>query len=142
MFQTLHHIINSFTTINFEISLAGGILFAKKIRKSGYVTMIDPMQERYGKFMGGILFIPALVGEVLWVATMFGALAKTFTVVVGDHMNFLVILVALVTVFNSAFGGLHNVAVLNVVQLICLVVGIVSFILQNIFTTKKIYFSL
>ena len=108
------------------MNFLGGLLFAKKIRKSGYVTIIDPMQERYGKFMGGILFIPALVSEVLWAGAMFGTLGKVFSIVVGDHMSFLIILVALVTIFNSAFGGLHNVAVLNVMQFVCLVVGVVS----------------
>jgi len=88
--------------------------------------MLDPLQERYGKFMGGILFIPALIGEVLWAATMFALLAKTFTVVVGDHTQYVVILVAIVTIFNTAGGGMFSVVVTDVVKLACLVIGIVS----------------
>eukprot|EP00111_Clytia_hemisphaerica_P011213 TCONS_00032852-protein len=105
--------------------LIGGLLFAKKIRKSGYVTMLDPLQERYGKFVGGILFLPALLGEVLWVAAMVGMLGQMFQVIFGnEHMSLLVILVVCVVVLNTVFGGLYSVVILNAVQLLCLVIGI------------------
>lgn len=54
----------------------GGLFFAKPMRSKGYVTMLDPFQQLYGKRMGGLLFIPALMGEMFWAAAIFSALGK------------------------------------------------------------------
>lgn len=54
----------------------GGILFAKRMRDEGYVTMLDPFQKRFGERMGGLLFIPALCGEIFWSAAILNALGK------------------------------------------------------------------
>jgi high affinity choline transporter 7 len=42
----------------------GGLLFAKKMRTKGYVTMLDPLQIKYGKPLGALFYIPAFSGEV------------------------------------------------------------------------------
>ena len=47
------------------------------MRKEGYVTMLDPLQECLGDRMGGLLFIPALCGEVFWSAGILAALGKS-----------------------------------------------------------------
>lgn len=54
----------------------GGLFFAKPMRSRGYVTMLDPFQQLYGKRMGGLLFIPALMGEIFWSAAILSALGK------------------------------------------------------------------
>jgi len=54
----------------------GGIFFAHRMRKEGYVTMLDPLQECFGGRMGGLLFIPALCGEVFWSAGILAALGE------------------------------------------------------------------
>ena len=56
--------------------LKGGIFFAHRMRKEGYVTMLDPLQECFGGRMGGLLFLPALCGEVFWSAGILSALGK------------------------------------------------------------------
>ncbi|XP_070392617.1 high-affinity choline transporter 1-like [Dermacentor albipictus] len=59
----------------YAISLAiGGNLFAVKMRKAGYKTMLDPFQKHFGTRMGGLLFLPALCGEVFWSAAILAAL--------------------------------------------------------------------
>lgn len=52
----------------------GGLFFAEKMRTEGYVTMLDPFQLKYGQRMGGLLYIPALLGEVFWTAAILAAL--------------------------------------------------------------------
>jgi len=52
------------------------MLFANKMREQGYVTMLDPLQDAFGERMGGMLFIPALCGEVFWSAATLSALGK------------------------------------------------------------------
>lgn len=42
----------------FHLCNLGGLFFAKPMR-----SMLDPFQQLYGKRMGGLLFIPALMGE-------------------------------------------------------------------------------
>ena len=54
----------------------GGIFFANKMRTKGYVTMLDPLQDAYGSRMGGLLFLPALCGEVFWSAGILAALGE------------------------------------------------------------------
>jgi len=46
------------------------------MRSRGYVTMLDPFQQLYGKRMGGLLFIPALMGEIFWSAAILSALGE------------------------------------------------------------------
>ena len=56
--------------------ISGGFFFAKKMRSQGYVTMLDPFSQKYGERMGGLLYIPALLGEVFWSAAILAALGK------------------------------------------------------------------
>lgn len=53
------------------------------MRSRGYVTMLDPFQQLYGKRMGGLLFIPALMGEMFWSAAILSALGKNRE---GNHI--------------------------------------------------------
>ena len=54
----------------------GGIFFAHRMRREGYVTMLDPLQDVFGGRMGGLLFLPALCGEVFWSAGILAALGN------------------------------------------------------------------
>ena len=58
----------------------GGVLFANKMRSEGYVTMLDPFQDKFGERMGGLLFLPALCGEVFWSAAILGALGTPINI--------------------------------------------------------------
>ena len=42
----------------------GGLFFARTMRRRNYRTMLDPLEERYGKRMTALLFLPALTGEL------------------------------------------------------------------------------
>lgn len=61
----------------------GGMFFAKPMRMAnggrGYVTMLDPFQEKYGSRVGGLLFLPALCGEIFWSAAILSALGNAFS---------------------------------------------------------------
>lgn len=41
-----------------------------------YVTMLDPIQNKFGRVMGALCFLPALSGEVFYSASILGALGK------------------------------------------------------------------
>ena len=54
----------------------GGLFFAKKMRQGGYVTMLDPYEQKYGKPIAGLLYIPALLSDIFWTASILSALGK------------------------------------------------------------------
>ncbi|KAK2180844.1 hypothetical protein NP493_423g02008 [Ridgeia piscesae] len=111
--------------IGYAISLClGGLLFARKMREAGYVTMLDPFEQRYGRVMAALLYIPALLGEVFWSAAILSALGATLTVIVGLDDKWAVIISAGVAVLYTMAGGLYSVAFTDVFQLICIFGGL------------------
>ena len=61
----------------------GGLFFARRMRREGYTTLLDPFERRYGVTAGAVLFLPALVGEVFWTAAILAALGTTANVILG-----------------------------------------------------------
>jgi len=59
--------------------IKGGLLFAKAMRDKGYSTMLDPLQQKYGSKIGGILFFPAIIGDTLWLASILNVIGNTET---------------------------------------------------------------
>ncbi|XP_020496719.1 high-affinity choline transporter 1-like [Labrus bergylta] len=114
--------------------VVGGLFFAKPMRSRGYVTMLDPFQQLYGERMGGLLFIPALMGEIFWSAAILSALGATLSVIVDIDINMSVVISALIAIFYTLVGGLYSVAYTDVVQLFCIFLGLwvsVPFALSN-----------
>lgn len=104
--------------------LFGGLFFAEKMRTEGYVTMLDPFQLKYGQRMGGLLYIPALLGEVFWTAAILAALGATISVIIDIDVKTSIIVSACIAVFYTLFGGLYSVAYTDVVQLFCIFFGL------------------
>ncbi|XP_061506774.1 high-affinity choline transporter 1 [Anopheles gambiae] len=102
----------------------GGIFFANPMRKQGYITMLDPLQDSFGERMGGLLFLPALCGEVFWAAGILAALGATLSVIIDMEQETSVILSACIAVFYTLFGGLYSVAYTDVIQLFCIFIGL------------------
>ena len=50
------------------------------MRRAGYVTMLDPFHDRYGRVMTAFLYIPALLGEVFWSGAILSALGNLFCI--------------------------------------------------------------
>ena len=46
------------------------------MRSQGYITMLDPLARRYGNRMGGLLYIPALLGDIFWTGAILAALGE------------------------------------------------------------------
>ncbi|CAD5218791.1 unnamed protein product [Bursaphelenchus okinawaensis] len=104
--------------------IMGGILFARRMREEGYITMLDPFQIKYGQRVGGLMFIPALLGEVFWSAAILSALGATLSVILDWDMNISVVISAFVAVAYTFSGGLYAVAYTDVVQLFCIFIGL------------------
>ncbi|XP_071949540.1 high-affinity choline transporter 1-like [Antedon mediterranea] len=121
--------------------IIGGLFFAKKMREQGYVTMLDPFQRKFGKRMGGLLFLPALSGELFWSSAILAALGSTFSVILDIDKNISIIVSACIAMFYTLFGGLYSVAYTDVIQLLCIFFGLwlsIPFALTNDHVTSII----
>ena len=47
--------------------------------------MLDPLQDSFGERMGGLLFLPALCGEVFWAAGILAALGLYISHVIENN---------------------------------------------------------
>ncbi|KAL6440542.1 hypothetical protein ACFW04_003209 [Cataglyphis niger] len=112
--------------IGYSLSLIfGAILFVRPMRKAEYVTMLDPFQERYGAGVGGLLFLPALCGDLFWCGAVLRALGSSLAVVAGIDPNISVCASALLAAVYTVFGGLYSVACTDALQLLCILLGLV-----------------
>jgi high affinity choline transporter 7 len=114
--------------------ILGGLFFARPMRRRRFFTMIDPLEQRFGKRMGAVLFLPALCGEIFWTAAILTALGTTFGTVIGLETTPAIILSALIAITYTALGGLWAVALTDVVQMALLIIGlylVVPFVLES-----------
>ncbi|KAF3705082.1 High affinity choline transporter 1 Hemicholinium-3-sensitive choline transporter [Channa argus] len=114
--------------------ILGGLFFVKPVRSKNYVTLMDPLQEKYGNTVAAVLFIPALLGDILWIAGVLGALGGTISVVIDIPPSVAVVVSAAVAILYTLMGGLYSVAYTDVIQLGFMLVGLwlcVPFILTS-----------
>ncbi|NND08609.1 MAG: sodium:solute symporter family protein [Saprospiraceae bacterium] len=105
--------------------LLGGLFFARPMRRRGYTTMLDPLEEAFGKKLNLIFFVPALMGDVFWTAAILVALGTTFGIILGISAPIGIILSAIVVILYTSIGGFWSVAATDVVQMIMLMSGLV-----------------
>uniref|UniRef100_A0A3Q1IQL7 Solute carrier family 5 member 7a n=1 Tax=Anabas testudineus TaxID=64144 RepID=A0A3Q1IQL7_ANATE len=114
--------------------ILGGLFFVKPVRSKNYVTLMDPFQEKYGNTVAAVLFIPALLGDILWIGCILGALGGTVSVVIDISPALAVGVSAAVAILYTLMGGLYSVAYTDVIQLGFVFVGLwfcVPFILTS-----------
>ncbi|KAL1428462.1 hypothetical protein MTO96_002837 [Rhipicephalus appendiculatus] len=104
--------------LGYAVSLVlGGTFFASKMRATKPMTMLDPFQSRYGRWMALLLCFPAVVGEVFWTAAVLAALGDTAYAIVEVDVSFFVIASALVVFFYTSLGGVYVVTHTDVLQI-------------------------
>ncbi|CAH2225491.1 high affinity choline transporter 1-like [Pelobates cultripes] len=114
--------------------IIGGLFFVKPMRSKKYVTMMDPLQEKFGQTMGSILFIPPLLGDVFWFASILASLNATVRVILDVNGYLSIIISACTVILYTLLGGLYSVAYTDVIQLIFIVFSLwicVPFALLN-----------
>ena len=109
----------------FGISLlVGGLLFAGKMRRFEFSTMVDPFEARFGKGWAAVLSIPAMLGELFWSAALLGALGSTFGLLLDMHLTGAIIFAAVVVTFYTLVGGMWSVAYTDAFQLLLVPLGL------------------
>ncbi|MEZ4319796.1 MAG: sodium:solute symporter family protein [Myxococcota bacterium] len=105
--------------------VVGGLFFARRMRRAGYTTLIDPLQERYGDVSAAILMVPAVLAELFWSAAILVALGTTFGVVLGIQDTTTAILFSsAIAVIYTVAGGLRAVAYTDVLQMFLIIGGL------------------
>lgn len=122
--------------------IIGGLFFARKMRRFRFRTMLDPLEQRFGKRVAGLLFLPALSGEIFWTAAILTALGTTFGTVLGLDTTTSIVLSALIAIAYTALGGLWAVAITDFLQMIILFGGlflVLPFALNTVGGWSKIW---
>nr|CAD7265800.1 unnamed protein product [Timema shepardi] len=112
--------------VGYSLSLLlGCLLFIKPMREAEYVTMLDPFQVKYGPRVGALLFLPALLGDLFWVGAILNALGSSLTVILEINITTSVIVSTIFAASYTMVGGLYSVSYTDVLQLVCIVLGLV-----------------
>ena len=104
--------------------MLGGLIFARRMRRLRFRTMLDPLEQRFGRRLTGLLFLPALTGELFWTAAILTALGATFGTVLGIDLTTAILLSAAIALGYTALGGLWAVAFTDLLQLAILILGL------------------
>ncbi len=108
----------------FGLSLIlGGVIFARRMRRLEYVTLIDPLTDRFGKHWAAVLAVPAMLGEVFWSAELLVAIGTTFGVILGVGLVTAIIISAAVVTLYTAWGGMWSVGYTDTVQFALIPLG-------------------
>ncbi|KAE8627726.1 hypothetical protein XENTR_v10007128 [Xenopus tropicalis] len=114
--------------------IIGALFFVKPMRSKNYVTMMDPLQETFGNTMGSILFLPPLLGDVFWFASILASLGATVSVILDVKGYVSIIISACTVIIYTLLGGLYSVAYTDVIQLLFMIISLwicVPFALLN-----------
>ncbi|XP_049271446.1 uncharacterized protein LOC119389775 [Rhipicephalus sanguineus] len=87
------------------------------MRKTRAVTMLDPLQRHYGRWMGVLLCLPAVCAEIFWTATMLAALGDAAGTIMQVNSAYFVVILASIILFYTALGGYYSVSYTDVFQI-------------------------
>src|SRR5262249_54268118 len=111
----------------FGISLLlGGLFFARTMRRLEFHTLIDPFEARYGKGWAAVLFLPAMLGEVIWSGALLLSIGSTFEVILGMEKTQAILLSAAVVTLYTMVGGMWSVAYTDTFQLALIPLGMLA----------------
>lgn len=109
----------------FGLSLVlGGAIFARRMRRLEYVTLIDPFTARFGPAWSSVLALPALLGEVLWSAELLVAIGATLGVMLGINLVTAIVVSCAVVTAYTIWGGMWSIGYTDVVQFALIPLGL------------------
>ncbi|KAM7000188.1 high-affinity choline transporter 1-like isoform 1-T1 [Tautogolabrus adspersus] len=114
--------------------IVGGLFFAKTMRERRYVTMMDPLQIKYGNVISGVLSVALLISDILWVTGTLIGLGAAMSVILDLSYSLCIWISAAVAIIYTLLGGLYSVAYTDIIQLTLIFFSLwlcVPFILMN-----------
>lgn len=104
--------------------LLGGVVFARRMRRLQFVTLVDPLTVRFGPRWAAVLALPAMLGEVLWSAELLVAIGATFGVLLGVNLVTAIVVSAAVVTLYTMLGGMWSVGYTDTVQFALIPLGL------------------
>ena len=96
--------------LGFSISFVmSSFLFCEQLREKDMITILDPMTEKFGVFITPLLYLPCLLGEVLWIGMLVHSLRCFVTIVLGFSSPLIVYYVIVCCIIVPAVGGLYSI---------------------------------
>nr|KAG5689871.1 hypothetical protein BaRGS_002382 [Batillaria attramentaria] len=105
--------------------IIGGMVYAAPMREARYLTMLQPVEEQYGRLVVCLVYLASLCGDVFWTASILNALGTSLSVVIGLNLETAILVSAAVTVFYTMVGQMISVAYTDVLQLLFMTLGLV-----------------
>ncbi|KAK7105750.1 high-affinity choline transporter 1-like [Littorina saxatilis] len=112
----------------------GGLVYARRMREKKHVTMLDPIQQTFGRVPTGLVYLASLSGDLLWTAAILSALGSSLSVIAGIPRVIAVCASSAVTILYTLVGNMVAVAYTDVLQLILIFCGLtlsLPFVMTN-----------
>lgn len=107
-----------------------GTVFAKKIYRLNIVTLSDLFKQRYGneiEILSAIMMLLSLLG---WIAGQFLGLGILVHVLFDIDLQAAIIISTVIVSIYTVFGGMWSVALVDFIQTIIIVLGLVLFAVE------------
>jgi solute:Na+ symporter, SSS family len=101
-----------------------GFLFAHRLRKSGYTTVVDFMNDRFGKRMGMLYLVVQMLSAIGWLGGQLVALGVIVFLTTGFSMTMAILIAACVMIVVSYIGGLWALSRVDAIVLVLIIVGL------------------
>lgn len=103
-----------------------GVFFAAALWKRGLLTLADLFVQRYGLGVARLAALIMIPGSVLWAAAQVRAFGQVLASASELSLVFTITLAAVVVIVYTAIGGMWSNAVLDLVQGVVLLLGVVG----------------
>jgi Na+/proline symporter len=102
-----------------------GFFFARMFRRLRMTTVVDFMEQRFGKVASYGMAITTLFANIVWVGAMLVAFGVVFEALTSIPLEAGIIGGAIVIFIYTAVGGMWAVALTDSVQMVIIMVGLV-----------------
>ena len=102
-----------------------GLFFARLFRRLRMLTVVDFMEQRFGKLASYGIVITTLFSNVVWVGAMLVAFGVVFESLTSIPLEVGIIGGAIVIFVYTAVGGMWAVAITDFVQMLIIIIGLV-----------------
>lgn len=105
-----------------------GAFFAAKLYRMNLMTIGDFFRQRYGRTVETFVSIAICMSYLGWVSAQIVALGLAIDLISGDLLSFEwgMFIGLVVVVFYTIFGGMWSVAIMDFLQMISIVLGLVA----------------
>ena len=103
-----------------------GLIFARVVRRSKYMTLVDFFESRYSNKVAGLSAFVMLIAEMGWIGALlvgFGAIINFFT---GIPLGWGIGISTLVLILYTYMGGMYAVTMTDTVQIAVVTVSMIA----------------